>query len=161
MDCKKIRQMFSDYIDEMLEDKKQETFKGHIASCERCRKDLAEYQVSWKMLDAGEPIEPSPDYVSQFWTELSRKPSGYKVILDWIRNILLPRRMVYKFVLVSATLIAVYISVFNYVDNSKMRTLLINMSDEELEMIENFDLIANLDLFENVNDFGSSNNLEI
>ncbi|MBU3912228.1 MAG: zf-HC2 domain-containing protein [Candidatus Omnitrophica bacterium] len=150
MNCKDIKQMFFVYIDGELEAEKERIVVDHIASCEKCRVQLYEYKRSWEMLGTLEPIEPTPGYISRFWTALSYRLPWYEKILEGIRNLFLPRRVVYRVALALIVLIAVYVSVDKYTNVLRTRTLLVNMSEEEWEVVENYDLIANLDLLESL-----------
>lgn len=150
MSCKNIKQLLLAYLDGELEAKEEQMVKEHIALCEKCCDQLYEYKKSWEMLGTLDPIEPTPGYISRFWTELSYRSSWYEKILEGIRNLFLSRRVVHRVALALVVLIVIYVSVYKHTNALRTRTLLVNMSEEEWEMIENYDLIANLDLLESL-----------
>ena len=76
----------------------------------------------------------------------------YERVLRSAKSIVVRRRLAYRFVAVLFVLLIAHASLRYYLHELNTRTLLINMSEEEWEMIENYDLIANLDLFENGTD---------
>lgn len=148
MDCRDIKKLFFDYIDGRLTPEEEKAVKAHLASCKGCSGRLYEYKKSWEILGSISPIKPSPDYVSRFWKEASLRVPWHERVSGCIRDMFLYRRLAYRFVFAAVIIIALNVSVYNYVNTIRTRTLLINMNEEELEMIEDYDMIADLDAFE-------------
>lgn len=150
MNCKYIRNMFSAYMDGELNTEQAQTVKLHLKTCDNCHQQFQEYKNSWKLLDLCSPIEPGSDYISRFWMRLASEVSWQERLGEAIKRILFPRRLVYKVVWTMVVLLLIHISISKYVYTLRVRTLLINMSEEEWEMIENYDLFSNLDFFEDL-----------
>ncbi len=155
MNCKKIKKILLLYVDNMASAEEKEALAVHIKECAQCKAVLGEYENTWKLLDAEEPIEPRPDYVSRFWTALAKEETWQKRLLDGVRSLVLTRRAAYGCVVALVLFMGIHTSRLYYMDITQTRSLLINMSEEELEMIDNFELIANLDFFENIEDLGA------
>ena len=153
MDCGKIRGMFMDRIGGSLAKADASIVDEHLKGCEGCREAFARYKRSWDLLEEFEGIEPSPGYVSRFWTELSTRQTWRDRVCSTIAGALRTRRAVYRFALVAATVILLHVSFTSYANVQKTRALLLSVNEEEMELLEDLDLIYNLDMLEQANGF--------
>ena len=145
MDCKRIERMFSAYIDNELSPDEERIFKGHIASCRRCREALREYERSWEMLSLWQGVSPSPGYESRFWTKVTAQTAWQKELYGRLRDAVRPRRLAYVLTTMLLAFLLVNVGLYEYKE-LQVRSMLVNMSEEEWEMLENYEVIANLDL---------------
>jgi hypothetical protein len=150
MNCKKAKETLSALMDGELDAREEKALGEHIASCGACRALLREYEASWDALGKWEGVEPEPGYVSRFWTKATSGLSWLERISQGIRVTLAHRKVAYATIVTICLIAAFHVSFNKYVNELKTRALLVNMSQEEWEMMENYDIISELGALEDI-----------
>ena len=144
MDCKRIKKMMSEYIDGELKEADIIGVKEHLKSCKKCAEYLSEYQRSWDLLKIWQDVSPLPGFESLFWTRLTSRRSLREKVLEKIRIILAPKRIAYGFATALLVFVLINFSIYK-TDELRARSVIMNFSEDEWDMIEDYELIANLD----------------
>lgn len=146
MECPEIIKLIPLFLDDAVEGDQRTDIQVHLSSCPNCQNELRAFRRSWDALKQGPVLEPDPDYVSRFWTNLSaRTPLHRKAwgLLD--RFVLVPR-----LVPVWATaFVLIVVSVFvvrNYSQIQETEMVLTSLPAEEVELIDNIELAENYDV---------------
>ena len=61
-DCRKIRELFSEYIDGVLDKENIDLVEEHLSKCEACRKELNKLVEMLKILKNLKKEETPPDF---------------------------------------------------------------------------------------------------
>ena len=70
MRCPGFREIIWDYLEGELEDPVRDRSDRHLADCPDCRRELKKAERLLKLLPAGRPPQPSPEYRAAFWPRL-------------------------------------------------------------------------------------------
>ena len=103
----------------------------------------------WEALGAWKKVEPRPGYIARFWKAVSSETPWQEKVLEGARNavIVRPRRFAYAMATIAAIFILAHVGIYSH-NQTQAQAFLTSVSEEEWEMIENYDLIADLDLLE-------------
>ncbi|OGX37716.1 MAG: hypothetical protein A3G91_01930 [Omnitrophica WOR_2 bacterium RIFCSPLOWO2_12_FULL_50_9] len=179
MRCVEIKKLIPVYLDGESDPQETMAVKEHLASCAACQKELHALERSWKMLGEWQNIEPSPGYVSRFWTRVSlqrpwreRVARGIQESLEGLRR----KRLAPVFAAVCVLVFTGIFSLRNYWQMREAQDLAANLNQEELEMVfdhpslgaaedielaENFDIIQDIDFFEDLEVIENADSLEL
>lgn len=151
MNTTEFKKLIPLYLEDMLSDSQKEAFEAYLSRSKAAKDEFALYEKSWEFLGEWEDVEPQPNYMSRFWTELSVRTSWYEKIYVSIRENLLDRSMVAPaFVTACLVLVMGVLSLHNYRQIQKSDQILANMSVDELEVVENIDLVKDYDIIEDI-----------
>ncbi len=161
MNCDEAKQLISAYLEDNLSDKQREAVSMHIKRCVGCQKQFEADKKVWETLLLWDGIEPTPGYISRFWSRLSLSETWYERIFRRIEYIL---GIPYRVKLVSLPVVAFIIivigiaSLYSYRYRANNDILISQLSKEgvdidmieNIDLVENYDLIAHLDLLEDM-----------
>ncbi len=163
MDCKMVKNLISEYLDERLPEKDRASFEEHIQNCKSCEDELNAFLDSWEIIEKYDVPEVSCDFSAKvvhrihsikeqqdslsIWEKLCRIFSLQKVaVIPAFASIL---------ILVGIAIALLKGQPTGMVDpqgisNRERVEIVRNLKDEEiikdLEIYENAELLENLDL---------------
>jgi len=74
-DCRKIRELFSEYIDGVLDKENIDLVEEHLSKCEACRKELNKLVEMLKILKNLRKEETPPDFLETLHERIKRRDS--------------------------------------------------------------------------------------
>ena len=74
-DCRKIRELFSEYIDGVLDKENIDLVEEHLSKCEACRKELNKLVEMLKILKNLRKEETPPDFLETLHERIKRRES--------------------------------------------------------------------------------------
>lgn len=150
MTCRDIQKLIPLYLDNQLKDNELQMVKGHIANCPHCQKEVGLYEKSWDMLKGWQDVEPSPGYVSRFWSRLAAEKSFSEKVIEGIRTVFEKRQFAGALAAASVVVIVGLVSLRNSLPIGNAESMLSKMKPEELELVSNLELAQNLEVIENI-----------
>ena len=157
MKCHAIQKLIPLYQDGELEPQQYQSVKGHLADCLSCQKELKALEETWAMLDELEGIEPQPGFVGRFWTNLSLQETWSEKLRRRIQEGMPNKQWVPAFATACVVLIVGSFAYHNYDQFRGTDQLLAQLSEDELEMVQNIELVENFDLIEDIEFFEDLN----
>lgn len=86
MECKELKETLVQYsLDEMSSDERV-NIESHITGCDDCKNYVSESKGLWSLLEKWEEVEPSGNYISNFWDKVEETAPA-PGFLHWIQNI--------------------------------------------------------------------------
>lgn len=82
MNCKEIKDLFTEYMSGDLETDQKAGVQSHLADCDECRKEIEDLTLIWNKLGVLEEELPSPHLRSRFYSSLE----NYKEQWDKTRH---------------------------------------------------------------------------
>ena len=150
MVCQDIEKLMPAFLEDALELSQCQLVKEHLSICTDCQTERALYEQSWDMLKRWPDIQPSPRYISDFWTRFSLETPWYEEILFALKRPVLYKRFAPALVVFSVVLIVGFLSSRNYFQMQQVDRMLAALAPEEAEMVENIELVQNLDVIEDI-----------
>jgi len=157
MECHEIQKLIPLYQDEELESQEHQLVKGHLAGCLSCQKEFQALEQSWAMLGELEEIEPQPGFVGQFWTDLSLQETWSEKFRRQIQDIMPNRQLMPALATACVVMVVGFLTFHNYQQIKGTDQLLAQLSDDELEMVQNIELAESFELIENIEFFEDFN----
>lgn len=151
MDCKHIKNQISAYLDNELQPKEREQVKNHLNLCSDCCREFELMEKNWKMLKNLDMVEPSQNYISRFWSELSSRQTWYQKAVDVVKNIIFARRLVFVYALICVVIGA--LALRNYFQVQQTNQMIVNFSSDDYEMVEYIELAENYDIIKDIEFF--------
>lgn len=149
MKCRESKKIMFSYLDGELVSAEQELFLRHLQECPACTKLLAEYKQTWQVLGAWESIEPQAGYYERLKARLAARKTWQETLFENLRSMLLPRP-VFQSVLALGIFVVFFFSGHSYINYRTTQSLLSNMSEQEWEMLANYETVSKLDLVKQV-----------
>jgi len=146
MECREVKENLSAYLDHELDPQLSKAIQTHLGTCPGCFMENQQMSRAWQMLDLAPEIEPSPDYVSRFWTKASLQESRYERLLGRWKNLWGERRLIPIVTVLSLMLI---IGSTGIIQQINMQNKLSQIKPDDVEMLQNFDLAQH---FETIKD---------
>lgn len=88
MECKEIKETLIEYTLADLSYAEKANIESHLDGCADCRAFVSESKGLWSLLETWEEVEPSSDFISDFWDKVSVEETKAKPgFLNWIQNI--------------------------------------------------------------------------
>ena len=110
MECVRVKELLSEYIDETLDQETRKAVEKHLSTCDGCAEELASLRSLVKELNSLEKVKPPVDFLEQLHERLDA-PSGFTRI---VRKLFVPFHVKIPLELATATLLAVLVfSVFH------------------------------------------------
>jgi len=81
MNCGKVREHLSEYMDESLEATTKASVEEHLSACKDCQKEVASLRMLINDLDSMETVAPPKDFLEQLHKRMERR-SRFSRILD-------------------------------------------------------------------------------
>lgn len=88
MSCTKIQQQITAYLDGELSHHKALCMEAHLEECPACMKVYEDEQKLWGLLKDWREVEPSADFVENFWQRAARMPASagwWTRMVDFLR----------------------------------------------------------------------------
>ncbi len=148
MKCKYAKRMFSEYLDNELKPDKRQFFENHFKSCLKCKKEFEIYRKTLESLKKWKDIEPEPQYMSKFWAEIAEDEQKSRII-PFIK-VVLNRKLVYGLAVAGILFIIISGPLHNYLIDRQFKTMLSQLDEETIEMLNNYALIKNYDLVKSI-----------
>ncbi len=150
MNCESIKKLMPIYLEGELQPQESKEVKDHLASCLLCQKEISAFERSWDMLDEIADIEPAPDYVSRFWTELSLRTPWHEAILKNLSAGLSKRPLVPVLATTCIMIIVGFLSIQNYFNGRLSDEGLAHLNEGYFEMVANMELIEHYEIIEDI-----------
>lgn len=152
MKCAKIQKLIPPYLEEELQPNESKLVTEHLKGCALCQKEKALFAQAWDLLPAWEDIQPSSDYISRFWTELSLREPWYARAWNQVKALLVEPRRRWAPALAALCLIAAVsiLTFHNYRQIEEPEALLAGLNATDLEMMEYMELAENYEMLENL-----------
>lgn len=146
MDFEQFKKLIPEYTENLLQGEELQSFREFLANSKEAQNELESYQKTWEMLSEVREIEPSPNYVSRFWTEISTRESWLeRALKSFIKPRLVPT------LATACVLLIVGFFVFkNYTQIQDPEAILAGLDEDEIEMVENIELAENFDIIEDI-----------
>ena len=120
----------------------------HLESCPSCLQESKQMSRAWKLLDLAPKIEPSPDYMSRFWTKVAVQESVYERFLKGFIALLGNSRLIP----IATTLSVMFIIGSTVlVHQINLHNELNQLKPDDIEMLQHIDLAEH---FETLKDLG-------
>ncbi len=110
MECRKIRELLSEYLDGMLDEKTDALVRAHLSECPGCREEHASLQALVHELGAMEAVTPPADFLDRLHDKLE-EPSWFSRLLH---TLFVPMR--FKIPLEFAAVALVAVVIFSMLD---------------------------------------------
>lgn len=173
MDCKKVKSLFSDYLDDELSEVNRESFEQHLLACKNCDAEFNSLLDSWEILeDYGVP-ELSDNFTRKLMDKIHQQKDEItsESIFSRIRSIFSFSNFATVPAFASLLILAGIgfalltrgpsgIIDQNPISNSEKIVVVRNLKDAEIirdleiyenaEMLENLDLLVDLETVENL-----------
>ena len=150
MKCTKIKKILPLYMEGELKPNENQAVTEHLNACLGCRQEKEALAKAWNLLSTWEDVQPSSNYVSRFWTEVSLRQPWQEKFLDQLTRFLPNPRWTPAFAAVCLVVIAGLFSFYNYRQVQKSNTIPVtipvNLVEVDLEMIENMELAENYEM---------------
>lgn len=154
MQCPEIKNNLSAYLDRELDFKIMKEIEVHLGSCPGCLQESQQMASAWGLLDLTPQIEPSPDYVSRFWTRVAAQETAYERFLRGFKGLLDNRR----FIPVATTLsVMLIIGSTMLVHQINLQNDLNQIKPDDIQMLQHIDLAEH---FETIKDLGVIRDLD-
>ena len=106
MDCSKIKERLSEYMDEVLDAETKAVVDKHLSTCKNCQEELASLKALVSELGSMEPVESPKDFLDQLHERMEKRSRLSRIL----RTLFVPMRI--KIPLEFAGAVAVAILVF-------------------------------------------------
>ncbi len=138
------------YIENELDPNDSQLVMEYLEKDAELKAYAEELRRAWEMLDGIDTINPSPAYVSDFWTRLTdekavlAKSGVVPIRFHWRKWV--PVLSAFCLVL----LVTAAIQVYHFRINTLQPVEMVSFSVDELEFLENYELAENLDIIEDI-----------
>lgn len=151
MSDKDIKKLIPLYLEGELEDAQNKAVRRAMASDPELKRYADELQASWDLLGDVQDIEPSANYVSNFWTRLSMETSWVQKVFEAVGIRGYNGRVAAVFGCACVILLVGVLTVKPFLTSppTSVETL-VALVDDDLEMLEHIELVEYLDLFEEI-----------
>jgi ribose 5-phosphate isomerase len=145
MNDKDIYNLIPLYAEGGLTDAEKKAVEGLLARSAEAKTELEAYKKMWLLLDEADTVKPSANYVSNFWTALSKERTLTESFKESLQNLFHVPKLAPVLATALIVLVVGVLAVRNYtvIQNT---TELAQFSDDDIEMIDNMDLAENLDV---------------
>jgi len=162
MDCKNIKDLIPLYLEDELQTTETKQVSEHLNQCVHCHELAQDLEKTWDLLDEIEDIQPSPNYVSQFWTRLSSEKNVIEQAVETLKGLIKNRKLAPIYVTACLIVVASLFALRNITQVQDPAFELASLNANELEIIENLeiaqdyefidelDFLANLDVIEDI-----------
>lgn len=150
MNAEEIKKLIPLYLEKELEPNEYQLVKDALAQDSELRQYAQELQSAWDSLGDLDPIKPSPNFVSNFWTELSAQDTSVN-IFGRIRQYLYNRRVAPVFAGICGILLLSIVVLKGPLlgGNTDIREFS-QLSIDDIEILENIELVENLEIIEDI-----------
>lgn len=153
MKCREFNKWVNDHVDGELAGALRSELDAHMAECASCRKSYEALASAWNTLGELPPVEPSPAFVSRFWTKVAAQDTRKGSFAAGFKNMFVLQRMVPAALALSILLIVGSVTVLKNYSSSGDISLFGNSDSEfveNIELAEHLDVISDLDWLEDI-----------
>jgi len=150
MNFEEFKRQIPEYLEKELEPQKFQEFEEYLSNHPEAQKELKAFQQSWDMLDEVETIEPSPNYISRFWTTVSEEKTWQEKLKKGFKEALVGRRLAPVMGTVFILMIVSIFAIKNYIDIQRTDQMVAYLNENDLEMIEHVEMAENFDILEDM-----------
>jgi len=154
MKCQEVKNELSAYQDHELDPGLMKEIEAHLASCPVCFQASQQMSRAWDLLDLAPQIDPSPDFMSRFWTKAAAQESGFERFLKGMKVFLGNGRLIPVATSLSLMLIVgstVLVHQINFQNG------LNQLKPDDIEMLQHMDLAEH---FDTIKDLGVIRDLD-
>lgn len=148
MKCRDFKKWIGEYVDGELAGTVKAECDSHVLECAACRKEYEVMARAWDAAGHLPSIEPSPAFVSHFWTKVATQESTNKNAASVLQNIFARRRWVPAAVVLSVAIIIASLGSFHH-EPVACDISMLGGSDaefaENVELAEHLDVIKDMD----------------
>ena len=163
MDCRKVKELFSDYIDGNLDEIERKALEDHLAACAECRAECDSLLNSWEML-TDFVVPPVGDQFTRQVMQKINDRGSQSVVSGWFSRLfaIFSLRHFPAVPALASLVVLIGIGYFilsgrpggiaerNGIDSARKLEVVRDIRDEEiirdLEIYENAEILENLDL---------------
>lgn len=143
MKCREFKKWVGDHVDGELADPLKVEFDAHMAQCISCRKSYEAIARAWHNLGELPVTQPSPAFVSRFWTKVASQDTGKENFAWGFKKMFVRHRLVPVALTLSVALIIGSMGVLKKFSATGELSLL---GSSDSEFIENIELAEYLDV---------------
>ncbi len=148
MTCEKIQKLLTIYLDNDLQPNDNHIVRTHLLSCQACQNEAKALEKTWALLGEIPEIEPSPNYISRFYTKLSFEKSLYGQFLEKARRFIKSRIFVPSLVAMLAVIVVGVLTFANYQRFEDANRTMASIKDDDVQMLEQLELAQHFDVLE-------------
>ncbi|NOZ63816.1 MAG: hypothetical protein GXO71_02535 [Caldiserica bacterium] len=116
MKCREVKKRLSEYMDGMLDARREKLIREHIAKCRNCTEELRSLQVSVNILNSLQEIKAPEDFLEKVQQRIEQPSISNRII----QKIFLPFRIKIPLEVVGvAATVLLIISIFNATESRK------------------------------------------
>ncbi|PKL43459.1 MAG: hypothetical protein CVV41_10395 [Candidatus Riflebacteria bacterium HGW-Riflebacteria-1] len=163
MDCRNVKELFSEYIDGSLGEIERKALENHLENCANCRAECDSLLDSWEML-TDFAVPPVGDQFTRQVMQKVNNRSSQPVVSDWFSRLvaIFSLRQISAVPALASLVVLIGIGYFilsgrpagiaerNGIDSTRKFEVVRDLRDEEiirdLEIYENAEILENLDL---------------
>lgn len=164
MKCREFTKLIGDDVDGELSGPVKVSFDRHLAECSVCRKSYEAVSKAWHTLGELPEVEPSPAFVSRFWTWVATEGARKERFASNLADVLRP----HAWMPVAVTLsVLVIVGSVNALKMNSLQGDVSRLSGSDVELIvnielaEHFDVIREMDFLEDADVIENLNSLEM
>ena len=132
MECSRIKDLLSEYIDDVLDSQTKAEIDQHLSTCETCSGDLASMKALVEKLRTLEPVKAPDDFLEKLHERMEPRMSFKKAM----RILFIPGRIKIPLELATAAVVGILIfSLINIQQSQKMMSS-IQESSSDIEISE-------------------------
>ena len=150
MECREIKNYLSAYLDKQLSASESHIVRTHLLSCQLCQKEARDMEKVWALIGDLPHIEPSPNYVSFFYTKLVSRKSLAERASVFMKRIIREKMFIPSLGAVCVAIAIGALTLTNYLRIDEINHRMASMNDDDIEMIESLDLAENYDLIKDM-----------
>lgn len=117
MNCGEIKELLSEYVDEVLDATTKSLVEEHLSTCKACQKEFASLKTMVKELGSLEPVAPPKDFLYQLHERLEQRSWVSKIL----RTLFIPMRVKIPVEFASAAVIAMLVFSILYIQQGQNR----------------------------------------
>lgn len=117
MECGKIRELLSEYVDDVLDPETKAVMDEHIFTCKDCQEELVSLKALVTELGSLESVEPPRDFMDQLHERMEKR-SRFSEIL---RALFVPMRVKIPLEFAGAAAVAILVFSFLYTQKDQLK----------------------------------------
>ena len=147
MKCQDVKNNLAAFLDHELASQLTQEIEGHLRSCPGCQQERQEMAQAWALLDSAPLIEPSPDYISRFWTTVSTQETAYQRFIRDFKAFVGGRHLIPVTTVLSLMLI---IGSTGIIGQINMQYQFSQIKPDDMEMLQHLDIAQH---FQTIQDY--------
>ncbi len=146
MDCSEIKKLIPVFLDGELESDEHRRVQSHLDTCAECSREARAIQSAWEMVGELDDIQPDPNFKNRFWARVAQQTSWQEKFFNDIRALFLNRRLIPALAAAGLILCVTFVATFKYFKSPQPDGFIAELSNADLDMLDNIDLVENFDL---------------